>query len=64
MCPDLAAKLGYFVYKKDRRLRLIIDAREANQWFADPPGVAMCTSESLARAELVSPSDFGRSPGE
>ena len=54
----------FFVYKKDKRLRLIIDAREANQWFADPPGVAMCSSESLARAELVLPSDFGAVAGE
>merc|ERR1712194_106201 len=42
----------FFVWKKngvDRRL--IVDARRANRAFADPPGVALLSSEGFARME-------------
>ena len=34
---------------------MIMDCRKANRFFRDPPGVSMCTSESLARIEVSLP---------
>ena len=51
------AKAGlFFVHKSDRRkIRLIVDARQANQLFGSPPGVELCTSEGFARIEIEVP---------
>ena len=32
---------------------MIIDARRANQRMRNPPGISMCTTESLARIEVI-----------
>ena len=38
-----------FVHKSDRqKIRLIVDARQANQVFGSPPGVELCTLEGFA----------------
>ena len=42
----------FFVYKKDKSLRMIVDCRKANQLFAKPPGVDLVTGEGLSGAEL------------
>lgn len=51
------AKAGlFFVHKSDRqKIRLIVDARQANQLFGSPPGVELCTSEGFARIEIEVP---------
>ena len=47
----------FFVHKSDKKkIRLIVDARPANQLFNNPPGVHLCTSEGFARMELELPS--------
>ena len=45
----------FFVKKKETQQRMIMDCRMANRFFQDPPGVSMCTSESLARIEVMLP---------
>ena len=48
----------FFVYKSDgRRLRLIVDARPANELFRDPPGVSLSTAETFSRFQYV-PTDL------
>ena len=48
----------FFVYKSDKkRIRLIVEARPANQIFASPPGVHLCTSEGFARIQMEIPED-------
>ena len=48
--------VGLFcVRKKDGLQRLIMDCRRSNLHFKNPPGVSMCTSESLARIEVMLP---------
>lgn len=47
----------FFVHKSDRKkIRLIVDARPANQLFHSPPSVQLCTSEGFARIEIEVPS--------
>ena len=46
----------FFVKKKETQQRMIMDCRKATRFFRDPPGVCMCTSESLARIEVSLPS--------
>ncbi|CAK0902508.1 unnamed protein product [Prorocentrum cordatum] len=43
---------AFFVEKKDQRLRMVIDCRRANAWFAEPAGVSLCTGDALSRLEL------------
>ena len=43
----------FFVCKKDGSLRLILDARRANQFFRRPPSTHLVTGEGLSRVELV-----------
>ena len=43
---------AFFVGKKDGRLRMVIDSRRANCWFAPPDKVRLCTAEALSRIEL------------
>lgn len=46
----------FFVHKSDgERIRLIVDARPANQIFHKPPGVELCTGEGFSRIELEVP---------
>ena len=42
----------FFVRKKSGKLRLIMDARRANLRFREPPGVSLCSAESLGRMEI------------
>ena len=43
----------FFVWKSSRtRLRMITDARRANQMFRDPPGVSLMTGEGFGRIEI------------
>eukprot|EP00434_Breviolum_minutum_P037676 symbB.v1.2.033418.t1/scaffold4147.1/size43859/1 len=54
--PEARAGM-FFVHKSDKKkIRLIVDARPANQLFNNPPGVHLCTSEGFARMELELPS--------
>ena len=47
----------FFVHKSDKKkIRLIVDARPANQIFRSPPSVQLCTSEGFARIEVEVPS--------
>eukprot|EP00959_Pyramimonas_sp_CCMP1952_P272814 5703225-Pyramimonas_sp.AAC.1 len=43
---------AFFVEKKDKRLRMVIDCRRANAWFAEPAGVSLCTGDALSKLEL------------
>ncbi|CAK0886194.1 unnamed protein product, partial [Prorocentrum cordatum] len=43
---------AFFVEKKDQRLRMVIDCRRANAWFAEPAGVSLCTGDAHSRLEL------------
>ena len=43
---------AFFVSKKDGRLRMVIDCRRSNCWFAEPDKVALATAECLSRIEL------------
>ena len=46
----------FFVHKSGKnKFRLILDARRVNQRFRTPPGVALCSSESLSRIEIELP---------
>ena len=38
-----------FVKKKDNRIRMVIDCRRSNAWFAQPDKVHLCTAEALSR---------------
>ena len=42
----------FFVPKKDKRIRMIIDARRANMRLKDPPGVKLCSTEAFSRIEV------------
>ncbi len=42
----------FFVGKKDGRLRMVVDCRRSNCWFATPDKVRLCTAEALTRIEL------------
>ena len=49
----------FFVHKSDKKkIRMIVDARPANQLFGSPPGVQLCTSEGFARIEMEVPSEL------
>jgi hypothetical protein len=49
----------FFVHKSDgRKIRMIVDARPANQLFKAPPGVQLCTSEGFSRMEIEVPPDI------
>ena len=49
----------FFVHKSDRkRVRMIVDARPANQLFDSPPSVQLCTAEGFARIEIAAPTDL------
>ena len=49
----------FFVHKSDgRKIRMIVDARPANQLFKAPPGVQLCTSEGFSRMEIEVPPDL------
>ena len=46
----------FFVQKAAKtKVRMILDARRVNQRFRVPPGVALCSSESLSRVEIELP---------
>ena len=46
----------FFVHKSDKKkIRLIVDARPANQLFHSPPSVQLCTSEGFACIEIEVP---------
>ena len=55
----------FFVWKSDRqKIRMIVDARPANNEFADPPGVSLATAETFSKFEVdcevgKPPVDFG-----
>ena len=42
----------FFVWKKNGKIRLILDCRASNQYFKDPPSVDLLTSEGLSNIEL------------
>ena len=42
----------FFVRKKNSKIRMILDARRTNQWFCQPPGVALAAAETLSRIEV------------
>ena len=42
----------FFVAKKDGRLRMVVDCRRSNEWFAAPDKTRLCTAEALSRIEL------------
>ena len=42
----------FFVWKKNGKIRLILDCRRANILFLEPPGVDLVTSEGLSRIEV------------
>ena len=42
----------FFVKKKQDRLRLILDCRRSNAWFADPAPVKLTTGESLSKVQI------------
>ena len=53
----------FFVWKSNRTaIRLIVDARPTNRVFREPPGVALCTAEGLARIEVELPEHM--TPGD
>ena len=49
-----ACEVGvFFVWKSSKtKLRMIIDARKANQMFREPPGVSLMTGEGIGRIEV------------
>ena len=55
---------GFFVKKKENRLRLIVDCRTANALFAPPPTVELLSGDGLSRVEVDSSGPaHGESPG-
>ncbi|CAE7219960.1 gag-pro-pol [Symbiodinium sp. CCMP2592] len=42
----------FFVRKKDGRLRMVVDCRRSNEWFAAPDKVNLATAEVLSRIDL------------
>ena len=42
----------FFVRKKDGRLRMVVDCRRSNEWFAPPDKVNLATAEVLSRIDL------------
>ena len=50
-------QVGLFFVEKDegRKLRLILDARPANELFVQPPGVSLLSAEGLSRVEFALP---------
>eukprot|EP00438_Fugacium_kawagutii_P005650 Skav219567 [mRNA] locus=scaffold886:113683:117079:- [translate_table: standard] len=49
----------FFVHKSDgKKIRLIVDARPANQMFRSPPGVELCTAEGFSRIEVEVPEEL------
>eukprot|EP00438_Fugacium_kawagutii_P023337 Skav200217 [mRNA] locus=scaffold3745:15519:20956:- [translate_table: standard] len=42
----------FFVKKKNGMLRMVVDCRHSNEWFAAPIGVALSTGDALSRIEL------------
>ena len=52
-------QVGLFFVEKDngKRLRLILDARPANELFVAPPGVSLLSAEGLSRIEFELPED-------
>ena len=50
---ECAAEVGiFFVYKKDGRLRLILDGRSAGDCFLDPPKVDLATGRAFGQLEV------------
>eukprot|EP00438_Fugacium_kawagutii_P024261 Skav223122 [mRNA] locus=scaffold419:830256:833692:- [translate_table: standard] len=48
----------FFVWKSDRkRVRMIVDARPANDDFLDPPGISLATAETFSKFEVVGSGD-------
>lgn len=45
----------FFVRKSDDKIRMIIDARNTNRLFKEPPGVELLTADGFSRVELVVP---------
>ena len=43
---------AFFVKKKDHRIRMVVDCRRSNAWFAPPDKVHLCTAEALSRIAL------------
>ncbi|CAE7557304.1 unnamed protein product [Symbiodinium sp. CCMP2592] len=43
---------AFFVRKKDGRLRMVVDCRRSNAWFAPPDKVNLATAEVLSRIDL------------
>ena len=43
---------AFFVKKKDHRIRMVVDCRRSNAWFAPPDKVRLCTAEALSRIML------------
>lgn len=46
---------AFFVKKKDHRIRMVVDCRRSNAWFAPPDKVHLCTAEALSRIALEDP---------
>ena len=42
----------FFVGKKDGRLRMVVDCRRSNEWFAPPDKVSLATAEVLCQIDL------------
>ncbi|CAE7463997.1 unnamed protein product [Symbiodinium sp. CCMP2592] len=43
---------AFFVRKKDGRLRMVVDCRRSNAWFAPPDNLNLATAEVLSRIDL------------
>lgn len=51
----------FFVKKSDDKIRMIIDARNTNRMFREPPGVDLLTADGFSRVEVEVPE--GLEPG-
>ena len=45
----------FTVLKKSGKLRLVVDARKSNCWFAPPAPIALCTGASFADLDVPDP---------
>ena len=54
IAESVVAEAGiFFVKRKDDKLMLIFDTRVPNTYFADPPGVSLCSGEALAELDFA-----------
>ena len=52
-CDEATEHVGlFFVYKKNKTLRMICDARRSNARFQEPPSVKLATGDSLSRPQV------------